>query len=146
MNRGHLGDDELIGLVYGLGEPGGHVSGCTECTARLHAMRKIRAEMAAIPEIDGHALVAQRQQILDRLERPALGWRWIPAAGIAALIAVVLILARPSNVPLPVPAVNTEADSELFTDVYSMERDVEPRAAAPIRSLFQAASFEQEVQ
>jgi len=30
----------------------------------------------------------------------------------------------------------------LFTDVYSMEQDVEPRAAAPIRGLFQEASFE----
>ena len=31
----------------------------------------------------------------------------------------------------------TETDSQLFTDVYAMEQDVEPQAAAPIRALFQ---------
>ena len=39
-----------------------------------------------------------------------------------------------------------EADTELFTDVYSMERDVEPRAAAPIRALFQETALEEERQ
>jgi len=45
--------------------------------------------------------------------------------------------------PPPAAAVaNAEADAQLFTDVYSMEQDVEPRAAAPIRGLFQETSFE----
>jgi hypothetical protein len=39
-------------------------------------------------------------------------------------------------------AVTAESDAELFTDVYSMEQDVEPRAAVPMRALFQEASFE----
>jgi hypothetical protein len=55
-----------------------------------------------------------------------------------------------SKVPPAAPpaeaAVNAETDGELFTDVYSMEQDVEPRAAAPIRALFQEASFEEERQ
>jgi hypothetical protein len=42
--------------------------------------------------------------------------------------------------------VNAESDAQLFTDVYSMEQDVEPKAAAPIRALFQEASFEKEGQ
>jgi len=150
MNRSHsklhLSDDELIGLLYGLGDADGHLAQCAECTGLLRAFRKTRAEIVVTPEISGRLLAAQRQQILDRLERPLLSWRWVPAAGIAALIAAALILSRPAVVPSPEPAVNIEADSELFTDVYSMERDVEPRAAAPIRSLFQATSFEQEAQ
>jgi len=145
MTRDHLSDDELIDLLYGLGDAGGHVAGCAECSGRFSALRKTRAEMVATPEISARLLAAQRQQILERLKRPLLNWRWASAAGIA-VVAVVSILSRPAAVPSAVPAVSVEADSELFTDVYSMERDVEPRAAAPIRSLFQEASYEKEAQ
>jgi hypothetical protein len=62
------------------------------------------------------------------------------------VLAVALFLARPASLSTPAqpaPAVvSAEGDAQLFTDVYSMEQDVEPRAAAPIRALFQEASFE----
>jgi hypothetical protein len=63
------------------------------------------------------------------------------------LLAVSLFLSQSpfrSSVPAPAPAAsaNPEADAALFTDVYSMEQDVEPRAAAPIRALFQEASLQ----
>ena len=110
MNRDHLSDDELIGVLYGLGDADGHVTGCAECTERLGALRKIRAETAGTPEISGRLLAAQRQQILDRLKQPVLSWRWAPAAAIA-VVAVALILSRPAAVPSAVPAVTVEADS-----------------------------------
>ena len=123
---------------------------------RLGAMSKARLATVDAPHISGRMLAVQRQQILERLEKPSSGLlasrglhasRWIPAAAAAALLAVALFLSRPSSVPQPAPApasavVNAETDSELFTDVYSMEQDVEPRAAAPIRALFQEASFD----
>jgi hypothetical protein len=162
MNHGHLSDDELIGLLYGVGnveDNEDHLAGCSPCGDRLRAMNQVRLAAVEDPQISGRALAAQRQQILERLGRPSSGshawgsqawgsraWGWIPAAAAAALLAVALFLSRPSSTPPPVPAakavVNTEADMELFTDVYSMEQDVEPRAAAPIRALFQQASFE----
>jgi len=149
MNRPHLSDDELIGLLYGLGGAEDHAAGCPECGVRLTAMRKARAATVDAPHISGRMLAAQRQQILDRLERPSFGsWRLLPVAGAASLLAVALFLSRPSGVPAPTmpAAVNAEADAELFTDVYSMERDVEPRAAAPIRALFQETALEEERQ
>jgi len=147
MNRphlsSHLSDDELIALLYGLGDTDGHLAGCSECGERwaaMHrAMGRTRAESAA--EISGRALAVQRQQILGRLEQPPYAWRWVPVAAASSLLAVALFLSRPSNAPSPAPAVHAESDVELFTDVYSMERDVEPRAAAPIRNLFQETSF-----
>jgi len=150
----HLTDDELIALLYGLGDAEGHVAGCAECAERWSEMQralgKVRVESAV--EISGRklasTLVRQRQQILERLEhssRGLHGWRWAPAAAAAALLAVTLFLSRPFSAPSPAP-VNAESDAQLFTDVYSMEQDVEPRAAAPIRSLFQEASFEKEGQ
>jgi hypothetical protein len=156
MNHSHLSDDEMIALLYGLRDAEDHVAGCAECSERLQAMREAREATVDVPHISGRRLAVQRQQILERLETPSSGLhasrgshasRWIPAAAVAALLAVALFLSRPSSVPQPAPAaasavVNTETDSELFTDVYSMEQDVEPRAAAPIRALFQETSFQ----
>jgi len=152
MNRPHLSDDELIGLLYGLGDSGSHLAGCSECSERWNAMHRAlgmaRVEAAA-PEISGRRLAAQRLQILERLERPAgsHAWRWVPVATAASLLAAAMLLYLWPSVPQPVPpapvAVNAEADADLFTDVYSMERDIEPKAAAPIRALFQETSFEE---
>ena len=161
MNRPqHLSDDELIGMLYGLGDLGeaeSHFAGCPECSERWSAMQRAlgtaRTQSAKTAEISGRRLAAQRLQILERLERPPSGllaWRWVPVATAASLLAVAMFLHQRPAVPVaatPTPtAVHTEADAELFTDVYSMEQDVEPRAAAPIRALFQEASFEKEPQ
>jgi len=149
----HLSDDELIRLLYGLGDAEGHVAGCAECGDRwnemLRALGKTRAEAAAGTEISGRRLAVQRQEIRERVQAHASGahaWRWVPAAAAASVLAAALFLARPSFLSIPVQpaptAVSAEGDAELFTDVYSMEQDVEPRAAAPIRALFQEASYE----
>ncbi len=157
MNRPHLSDDELIGRVYGLDvkDDEAHLEACSECSERLRAMGQARMATIDAPRISARRLAVQRQQILERLERPSsalvasrgvLASRWIPAAAVAALLAVAMFLHQHSSVPPPAPAatavVSGEGDAELFTDVYSMEQDVEPRAAAPIRALFQEASFE----
>lgn len=144
----HLNDDELIALLYGLGDPDGHLAACAECTERWDAMRRalgmVRAASTGAGEISGRMLAAQREQILNRVARPAArSWSWIPVAAAASLLAVTLFFNRASFTERPAPpppsAVKAESDAELLTDVYSMEQDVEPRAAAPIRGLFQEA-------
>jgi hypothetical protein len=152
MNRPHLSDDELIGLLYGLGnmdDDESHLAGCSECIERLKAMEKVRRDAADAPQISARILAVQRLTILGRLAQPSpvsLGWRWVPVATAASLLAAALFLYQRPRVPAPpVPpttAVNAEADAALFTDVYAMEQDVEPRAAAPIRGLFQETSFD----
>ncbi len=150
MNRSHLSDDELIGLLYGLGDPERHLDGCSECGERWSEMQRAlgRTRVESATEISGRRLAAQRQQVLERLNRPlsAHSWRWVPAAAAASLLAAGLVIYRPSSTLHPAPvapvAVSAEPDAQVFTDVYSMEQDVEPRAAAPIRALFQEASFE----
>ena len=155
MNRPqHLSDDELIGMLYGLGsigDAGSHLAGCSECGERWDAMHRalgMARAQAAAPEISASRLAAQRLQILERLEHPSSGmlaWRWVPVATAASLLAAAMFFHQRPNAPPETPpaavAPHAEADSELFTDVYSMEQDVEPRAAAPIRALFQEASF-----
>ncbi len=149
----HLSDDELIDLLYGIGDADGHLEVCPDCDARWaemqRALGRTRAESAV--EIGARRLAIQRQQILDRLEtRGTPGGSWVPAAAAASLLAIALFFSWPSSSSRPkvaAPAsptasVSAESDAELFTDVYSMEQDVEPRAAAPIHALFQQASFE----
>ena len=158
MNRSfsasHLSDEDLIRRLYGIGEEDDHLAACSECNDRWLAIQNIirsaRAEQPRAPEMTGRKLAVQRQQILARVNQPVPGslvWRWIPpAAAAASLLAAALFLSHLTGPVTPPPAaaaaVNTEADAQLFTDVYSMEQDVEPRAAAPIRGLFQEASFE----
>ena len=156
MNRPqHLSDEEMIGMLYGIGDEESHLAGCSECSERWDAMHQAlgmaRAESAKTMEVSARRLAAQRVQILERLEHPSSvspAWRWVPVATAASLLAAAMFVhyQRPGvpQIATPAPvAVNAEADSELFTDVYSMEQDVEPRAAAPIRALFQEASFEE---
>jgi hypothetical protein len=156
----HLSDDELIGMLYGLGnmeEAESHLARCPECDERWDAMHRALGTARSVPakamEISARKLAIQRQQILERLERPSSvfqAWRWVPAATAASLLAAAMFLHQRSSVPASAPPtpgiVNAEYDAQLFTDVYSMEQDVEPRAAAPIRALFQEASFEKESQ
>jgi hypothetical protein len=148
----HLSDDDLIRRLYGIGEEEDHLAACSECSDRWLAIQNVirsaRAEQPRAPEMTGRKLAVQRQQILAKLDQPLAGsllWRWVPPAAAASLLAAALILSRPTTPVTPPPAataaVNAEADAQLFTDVYSMEQDVEPRAATPIRGLFQEASF-----
>lgn len=155
MNRSfstsHLSDEDLIRRLYGIGEEDDHLAACSECSDRWLAIQNIirsaRAEQPRAPEMTGRTLAVQRQQILARVNQPVPGslvWRWIPpAAAAASLLAAALFFSHPTPPPpAAAAAVNADADAQLFTDVYSMEQDVEPRAAAPIRGLFQEVSLE----
>ena len=139
----HLSDDNLIDLVYGICDGADHVAGCSQCRDRLRVMQETRAGIVGVPQISARQLALQRQQVLERVRQPRFEWRWIPAPAALALLALALFMLRPASVSQPAPAaVSVEADAVLFQDVYSMEQQVEPQAAAPIRGLFQEASFE----
>ena len=156
MNRPqHLSDDELIGLLYGLGD-----KRTREPPGRLLRMRRT-LERDAPGARDGSRRGGQPRKSAGAGWPPSgcrfwsvwsnlagsHAWRWVPVAAAASLLAAGLFMKQSSRVPHPAPpaaaAVNSEADAELFTDVYSMEQDVEPRAAAPIRALFQETSLEE---
>lgn len=149
----HLSDDQLIDLLYGIGDGDSHLEVCPDCDARWAEMQRAlgRTRVESAVEISARRQAAQRQQILDRVEtRPAHHRDWLPAAAAASLLAIGLFFSWSSSPHRSVPppqspapaAASAESDAELFTDVYSMERDVEPRAAAPMHALFQQALFE----
>jgi len=136
----HLNDQELLDRLYGISEPGEHLGSCADCTARWQEMLARKATITTVAEVSADILAAQRRAIYARLgERPRSSYRWTPAA---------FFVNRPGNTPpapvratapvhVTAPAHSETSDAQLFAEVYSMQESMEPRAAAPIRALFQ---------
>jgi hypothetical protein len=150
----HLTNDELLDRLYGLGkaetEVNRHLGECVACAARWCEFERRRDETAVTPVVSSEFLAAQRRRIYGRLEqRQGMHVRWAPALVAMSLLAVGLLLYSPASRfsqpeshsdgkrPVPSPVVEI-SDEQLFSDLYSMEQSAEPRAAAPIHSLFEA--------
>jgi hypothetical protein len=147
----HLSNDEMLDRMYGLGESGNpHLRDCEECSSRLQGLERRRtevvAELAAQPLVSNDFLLTQRRAIYSKLgQAPAARLHWAPAAlGVAFLMVMGLFLVRPHAEYQPalatkiVPGVEL-SNEQLFSDLYSMEQSVEPRAAAPIHGLFEGS-------
>lgn len=144
FQNAHLSDDALLDRLYGLFEEraSGHLDGCPECTRRWRDLQAQRAKIATPFDVSNEFLAAQRRSIYSRLgERPRVRAKWAPALAAAGLLAIVALVYHPQPAAPPHPAsvgISETSDSELFSDAYSMEQSVEPRAAAPIHALFEA--------
>jgi len=142
MNR-HLNSDELIGRLYGVTrtEDDSHLENCGTCAARQSELEQKRAEMSAAgpAAVSDEFLAAQRRRIYSRLsEPPRSRMRWVPAFAAACLLAVGVLVYRPSPVQHP-----EAADAQLFSEVYSMAQSTEPLAAEPIHALLEDSQYNQ---
>ena len=136
----HLSEDALLDAVYGISgnDAETHLHGCADCAQRLHEWQEKRAATVASVEIPGNFLAAQRRKIYERIENPSRKrWLWAPGLATACALAVGIFVYHPTPEPQPVNKVAEISDAQLFGDVYSMERVVEPAAAAPARALFE---------
>lgn len=136
----HLSDDQLVDRLYGLSKDADdpHLSGCESCQARWRAFHRRREQAAAAPLPTPEFLHRQRRAIQARLETPQSNWSlvWVPATAAAVLIAG-FVFTRPGAAPVLTPEPRIAAvDAGWFEDTYSAMRDLEPRAASPIRGLF----------
>jgi hypothetical protein len=151
MKQHHLSNDELLDRMY-LGQGGvPHLQECEECSSRLESMERRRTEVgsavaAAESGISNDFLARQRRAIYAHLDRPvSTRLHWAPAAlGVVFLLVTGVFLVRPHpqyrQVHPPDPAAAVDLSTEqLFSDLYSMEQSVEPRAAAPVHALFEAS-------
>jgi hypothetical protein len=140
MSR-HYNDDELIARLYGLDGDDSHIETCVECAARWRELQVQHDVLVEPVRVSSAMLAAQHERVLARLEQPmpvTRPWRlkWAPALAVAFLLAIGVALYEPPSPPAPAPD-HSETDAQLFTDVYAMEQEMEPRAAAPIRALFE---------
>lgn len=155
MNGSHWSDQELVERLYGVGrEDAVHLETCGECGHRWQRLLEQREAVRQEGEVPDALLAAQRRTIYQRLDR---GWsgapyrRWAPVlALLLVLIAGAILTQRVqrdagaksatllSQVSTRQPgAVMDAADAQLLSDVYDLEQASEPRAAAPIRGLFE---------
>lgn len=135
MHR-HLSDEELIERLYGLGED--PPAACEVCRRRWENLLERRRQiLLAAPQAPEAWLAEQRRRIYARLERAEIFRGALrPAAALATLGVVLLgvVLSLPSPEPQPTLATN---DSQFCTEIYSLVESPEPRATAPIYSLFE---------
>jgi hypothetical protein len=136
MHR-HLTDEELIERLYGLGETPPPAS-CETCRRRWEGLlERRRRYLGSVAELPEAWLADQRRRIYARIERAETGFWGVRPAGVLAALGVVafgLVLSLPAPEPQPTRAAN---DSQFFTEIYSLVESPEPRAAAPIHSLFE---------
>jgi hypothetical protein len=148
MNQ-HLSADQLIDRVYGLAEEDSgadlHLGSCSLCQGRLRTFEAYRAQSAGDVEMAVRDAIAQRRAILERVEaRSRNGVKWAPAVAAGVLAATVLVslsLWRPFSAPVtqPAPTVAEIGDDAALSEIYGLELADEPRAAVPIRELFEPA-------
>lgn len=128
----HLTTDELIEGLYEAGELG-HLNECDECSAKFRELGDRRALAVEPVPMSYEFLAAQRRNVYARMgERPPARANWLPALAAAVCLLVVgLVVNHPAQAPKP-----EVADTQLFSDVYSIEQNMEPIAAQPIDALF----------
>jgi predicted anti-sigma-YlaC factor YlaD len=157
QRNAHLNQDELLDRMYGLGEDHvAHLQDCEECSVQIRALERKRAEVVAASSrneaaVSNEFLLAQRRAIYARVGQTSVTRaRWVPASlAVAFLLVMGVFLVQPraqhravspAAPAVGVPVTHAQTNEEqLFSDLYSMEQSVEPRAGAPIRALFEGS-------
>jgi hypothetical protein len=127
----HYTDDDLLDRLYEAGRLDDHLEHCAGCRSRWEdLLRRRRRVLAPAPEIE--AWLDRTHLSLGPSARPAAWLR--PAAALATLILLAVLVTRP---PGPPPAVMASGDSQFLNEIYALIQDDEPRAAAAVRALFE---------
>jgi hypothetical protein len=140
MNPTHWTDDEILEALYGLRPEDAHLRNCMDCHERWQNAVEQRRWVAKGQTVPVELLIAQRSRIYDRVESRGfgLGVRLSPALAAVAVVVMGLFVSAPQ--PKADPAVSpmsAKSDAQFFSEISSMVDSAEPRAAAPIRNLFQ---------
>lgn len=158
----HWTNDEMLDKLYGIAPPGvenaaqnaaeteEHLRSCSDCSARWDRLTMQRAAVTSKPEVTDSFLAAQRRRIYARMEQPVAWWESLFsqkgfAAGVAAILVVAggLVFFRPASGPVPAPGTTAQtqqqelSDAQFFSEMASIEQSSLPRAASPIKALFQ---------
>ena len=141
MNGKHWSEDELLDRLYGVGPDDDHLSVCAECDERLQALAARRRVVVSNEEctVAPALLLRQRVAVMERIERPGSSLvSWRAATAFTCAIAIVLIFAvyQPQR-PKAVVTQTASSDAQFFSEIYSEVEQIEPRAAKPMRRLFE---------
>jgi hypothetical protein len=139
----HWSRDEMVSHLYGLdpaeGLNAGHLETCASCHSEWLALQERRRESLSGMTVSEDLLRRQRRAVFARIEkprRPAPLWGLVPAAMTALLLVGVSFQSREPVEHIQTAAI-TASDRELFNELSEMIQEDTPRAAAPIRALFE---------
>jgi hypothetical protein len=139
MQERHYTQDELLQAVYGLERGDGHLASCPECRVLLDGMLARRAESTDSEKLpDASFFARQRAAVYRRAEQPR-GFsvpRLATAGAALATVALSLLLLRTPEQQTPAPVAASD-DAKLIAEIYSDAYNSEPRAADPVRALFE---------
>ena len=127
----------MLDRLYGLAEDDGHLAECATCRAR-YELAVMRRQAHQPADLAPAFLAQQRRQIYDRVEsgRAHFGLKMVSAIAGAGALAMALIVYSPApQAKRPVQA--QISDSQLHSEIYYMVASSEPKAAEPVRELFQ---------
>lgn len=141
MNGKHWSEDELLDRLYGVGPDDDHLRICAECDGRLQALAARRRVVVSNEEstVDPALLLRQRVAVMERIERPGSSLvSWRAATAFTCAIAIILIFAvyQPQR-SKSVVTQRASSDAQFFSEIYSEMEQIEPRAAKPMRRLFE---------
>lgn len=149
MNQRHWTKDELLDHLYGVGPADGHDVECGECRQRLADMQSQRAARAGAPGaprteepwIPEEFLRAQREAIARRVagghSREHSWWRPPVWAAVMVAIAMALSWPQPRREKLTAGGNALKSDAGMYLEIYQTISTEEPRALAPMHSLFE---------
>ena len=133
MDGRHCTSDELIQILYGVAEDGGHVRECAACAERLAGMRERRHQSCDEPFSDAE-LADQSRRWRERVEgtsRPR--WSW-GGAGVAATVALAVTAVLPRT---PQRLTASMDDQKLFEDTFRKVESIGTEPFAPLEGLFE---------
>jgi hypothetical protein len=148
MNRTHLTDEQLIAHLYEIADEASkpHLDSCEECQVRWAAIEQ-RRRAAILPSqaASEEIFIRQRQAVLNNSNGRTTPLRsaWLPA-GAAALAFAALLYLQPTKPAHTVPPASDPApvlEAGWFDEAYASV-SVEPRAAQPLRELFESGEPE----
>jgi anti-sigma factor RsiW len=127
----HLSDDQLLDRLYGLDHDEAHLATCTHCQQRA---AHFEALQSALPSsVPTYAPLP--------IQAPSGDHRWLASAAAVACVALAGFAVLRSDASKPsVPEQAPTLEVGWYDETYSATREVEPRAASPIRALFADAT------
>ena len=133
----HWTDEQILDRLYGLAEDDGHLAECASCRARWEQAALRRPVLQSV-DPEPAFLALQRRQIYDHVEsgRGHFSLKMVSAMAAAGALAMALIVYSPAP-PARKPAQIQISDAQLHSDIYLMMASSEPKAAEPVRELFE---------
>jgi hypothetical protein len=140
MKNPHWNQSQMLDHLYGIGPGDGHLDSCPRCrleVERLTANRQRREQPAWIPE---EFFALQRRRIQGRILEAGVSPErrtWLPAFATMTVLAMAVLLMRTEPPSSPSLSASNFNDGQLYTEIYQSIESAEPRALAPMHSLFQ---------